>query len=764
MAGSAIFIAALGLVVAITACTFSIYTFADNLSREAPSSLRGRIGSEGRPGENGTCDETKADELLDLYSSLNDTTNSFNFCPTLTCDELSFTINDLESVIDSSNLRGVDLIPLASDVDALISITTNGTFCSQNTCTYHALVIAELLENFGTNNQTGLLETIASLLAELEETVNNDTFVKYPVTDDSIVNGSISTYKINGLIANSVVVTDENGVLSTELLLDTGRGGTGKNSTGWTGVAFVNNGIWSANSTIAYDYLQLNGSITNNDIASNANISRTKIAIGTPNYVVITDSNGALSEEQYLSPVRGGHGISMASASGFTLWVNGAVTQTSLLDRSYINPGTPNYVVINNGAGVFSEEQRLATTRGGTNKDSSSWNGFVRVTNGVWNVTSANLTYSDLNLTNSIVNSDISTSAAIDRSKIAAGSASHVIINDPVTSYLSSEAQLATQRGGTNKDSSSWTGYCYVNAGNWTYISSLTYSNVNFTGQIVDADISASASIQRSKIAVGTANHVLINSGTGALSSEAQLAPSRGGTGIDTSSSTGFPKLTSGVWSIISVLAYANLQLSNSIVNADISSTAAIARSKIAVGTADHVVINSGTGALSSEARLSITRGGTGQDSTGWSAVPLVTVGVWSAGITYASSTYSPALTFGNANTGIVQSFTYGKYVQFGGIIFVEVYVTLSSKGSATGQARVSLPLTTASPSTGATACAYTENVDLPANYYTVHIAPESGATTALFAFAGDNNGASIATDAHFTATSTFRFSLMYSP
>jgi len=47
------------------------------------------------------------------------------------------------------------------------------------------------------------------------------------------------------------------------------------------------------------------------------------------------------------------------------------------------------------------------------------------------------------------------------------------------------------------------------------------------------------------------------------------------------------------------------------IVDADIKSTAAIARTKIADGSANHVVINGGTGTLSSEATLAITRGGT---------------------------------------------------------------------------------------------------------------------------------------------------------
>lgn len=52
--------------------------------------------------------------------------------------------------------------------------------------------------------------------------------------------------------------------------------------------------------------------------------------------------------------------------------------------------------------------------------------------------------------------------------------------------------------------------------------------------------------------------------------------------------------------------------VADSLVNADINTAAAIARSKLAVGTADHVVINSGTGAFSSEANLAVSRGGTG--------------------------------------------------------------------------------------------------------------------------------------------------------
>lgn len=53
----------------------------------------------------------------------------------------------------------------------------------------------------------------------------------------------------------------------------------------------------------------------------------------------------------------------------------------------------------------------------------------------------------------------------------------------------------------------------------------------------------------------------------------------------------------------------------SNIANANISSSAAIARSKIATGTASHVLINDGSGNLSSESALAISRGGTNNGS-----------------------------------------------------------------------------------------------------------------------------------------------------
>lgn len=62
----------------------------------------------------------------------------------------------------------------------------------------------------------------------------------------------------------------------------------------------------------------------------------------------------------------------------------------------------------------------------------------------------------------------------------------------------------------------------------------------NTITNIDNADIKAGANIARSKLAAGTADHVIINDGSGNFSSEAALAKVRGGTGADNSSVT-FP-------------------------------------------------------------------------------------------------------------------------------------------------------------------------------------------------------------------------------
>jgi hypothetical protein len=740
---------------------FSIYLLADFLNYDTPVSTRGSIGDQGGRGFNGTCDETPLYELLGLFQDLNTTTAAFNFCPTTTCTDLDFLVNDLETILDESNLRGYNLVPLSNSIDDAVSITTNGTFCSSNICSYNQLILEQLLETFGSENTTGVLTTVAAQLAELYEIVTNDTFAKFPITDNSIVNGTISLYKINGFVPNSVIVTNDQSVLTTETQLSTELGGTGKNFSGANGFLQVIAGVFYANTSIAYDMLDITGKITNSDISNTANINGSKILPGTANSVVITNSLGTLTTETALATSRGGFGMNMSSATGYTLWTSGVPTTQSNIDRIWVASTTPNAVVINNPSGLLTEETLLSVTRGGTGKNLASSSGYLIITNGVVNTTVTVLTLSQLNITGQLTDTDFSTSANISRLKIALGTPNYVLINDG-SGYISEEQFLSTSRGGTGINSTGFTGFVFIVNGAYTPLSTIPGAFINFAGSVSNSDISASAAISRSKIAAGSANHVIINNATGYLSSEAQLAVLRGGTGQDFSASTGFIKVTSGTMSALALIPYSSLTLTASIVNGDVASAAALDRTKIATGTANHVIINTAGGVLSSEATLATSRGGLGTNAGSSSGVPLFTTGSVSF-LTFTQTTYTPALSFGSATTGITQTTSYGQYTRLGSFTHCEVYIVLSSKGSATGQARVTLPVAATSPLTGASATLTIENIDIPANYYTLTITTEAGVASGLLVFSGDNVGTSIATDTAFSATSTLKFSLSYS-
>lgn len=430
------------------------------------------------------------------------------------------------------------------------------------------------------------------------------------------------------VVYNSAV----NGSLLSEIRLANTRGGTGVDSSGYTGIAHVAAGVWSAST------------IVNADISASAGIVRTKMAAGSFNYVLINDGAGLMSSEAQLAASRGGTGISTAASTGIAhvaagVWsvstiVNADVSASAGIVRTKLASGSFNHVLINDGTGVMTSEAQLAASRGGTGistsastgvpsisagtwsvnatlantlggtaQNSSAWTGVPYVTTGTWSV--------DTNyLAASHGGTGISTSASTGVPSISAGT-------------WSVNATLANTLGGTAQNSSAWTGAVVVTAGVWSAPAQLTNTrggtgvdSSGYTGiahiaagvwsasTIVNTDVSASAAVARSKLASGTINHVLINDGTGVMSSEAQLANTRGGTGADSSGYTGIAHIAAGVWS------------ASTIVNTDVSASAAIARSKLASGTANYVVINDGTGVMSNEQRLALSRGGTNASLT----------------------------------------------------------------------------------------------------------------------------------------------------
>lgn len=81
---------------------------------------------------------------------------------------------------------------------------------------------------------------------------------------------------------------------------------------------------------------------------------------------------------------------------------------------------------------------------------------------------------------------------------------------------------------------------------------SLAYNGTSWT---VIAEFISAGDIPRNQIASGTASHVVINDGSGDLSSEAQLAASRGGLATDASAFSGYVKSAAGVFSAGSIAA-----------------------------------------------------------------------------------------------------------------------------------------------------------------------------------------------------------------
>ena len=165
---------------------------------------------------------------------------------------------------------------------------------------------------------------------------------------------------------------------------------------------------------------------------------------------------------------------------------------------------------------------------------------------------SAAIAYSKLNLGSSIVNADVSGSAAIAYSKLN-------LVSSIVNADVSGSAAIAYSK--LNLGSS------IVNA-DVSGSAAIAYSKLNLGSSIVNADVSGSAAIAYSKLNLGSS---IVNA--------------------DVSGSA--------------AIAYSKLNLGSSIVNADVSASAAIVASKIAAGTF-------GAGAYTFPANSTVTVNGNG--------------------------------------------------------------------------------------------------------------------------------------------------------
>ena len=129
----------------------------------------------------------------------------------------------------------------------------------------------------------------------------------------------------------------------------------------------------------------------------------------------------------------------------------------------------------------------------------------------------------------------------------------------------------------------------------------------------------------------------------------------------------------------------------------------------------------------------------------------------------YEEGTWTPAISFGDLTTGITyEASTTGVYVKVGRLVFISGKVNLTSKGSATGVARLTgFPFTIANTESARGGCplAEYENFSSLVDGMTAHFTLND--TVAVIYFGGAATVVACA-DTNFTNTSKFYFSACY--
>jgi len=174
------------------------------------------------------------------------------------------------------------------------------------------------------------------------------------------------------------------------------------------------------------------------------------------------------------------------------------------------------------------------------------------------------------------------------------------------------------------------------------------------------------------------------------------------------------------------------------------------------------VTIDSSTSQLGADAVVDVANGGTGVATLTGLALGSGTSNF--TGVTYTDKTsFTPTVTIGGASTGITYASSVGRYARIGNIVFFEVQIALTSKGSLTGDVNIgNLPVT----SLGTPGNFFTSNcnkVTLSTGYtYLIGIAGTSSNSVKLFEQASDGSAQQIIQETNIANDSGFQLGGFY--
>lgn len=412
--------------------------------------------------------------------------------------------------------------------------------------------------------------------------------------------------------------------------------------------------------------------IVNANISGGAAITRSKLASGNNYRILANDGSGVMSENAAITASRAvvsdSNGQLTASTATATEvgYLSGVTSNIQSQLNAAVTSLTNGYIFVGNASNVptgVAMTGDIAITNAGVTSIASGVIVDADVSGSAAITRSKTATGNAYRILANDVSGVMSENAAITASRAVASDANGQLVASSATAtelgYLSGvtsaiQTQLGNKIGTSLTDGKILVGNVSNVAAEVTPTGDVTISNAGVTaiaaGVIVDNDINASAAITRSKTATGTAYRILANNASGVMSENAAITASRAvasdANGQLVASSTTATELgyVSGVTSAIqtqldakqttaladgkilvgnvsnlaaAVTPSGDVTISNAgvtaiasgvIVDADISASAAITRSKTASGTAYRILANNSLGVMSENSAITASR------------------------------------------------------------------------------------------------------------------------------------------------------------